>query len=147
VGLEGGPGAEFVHEVAYKLGNALGGLGLTLVSGSGLLVGSAVLSGFLSSLQQTGGWDLESRLIVRPFPQPLHGEEPNRKHWELLRTELGRLSGIAIFVGGQKLDGGKLVDADGVLAECEIATKNGSFLLPIGATGGAARLAPVPRPL
>jgi hypothetical protein len=91
VGPEGAPQAEFVHHVAYELGKALGELGLTLVSGSGLLVGSAAVSGFLSSLQQTGSWDLERRLVVRPFPQPLLGKEPNQEQWQLLRAELGRL--------------------------------------------------------
>jgi SLOG family protein/SIR2-like protein len=139
IGTTGASRAEYVHQVAFGLGKALGDLGLTLVSGSGLLVGSASVSGFLSSLQQTGSWDLERRLIARPFPQPLAGREPNREQWEMLRLELGRLSGIAIFVGGEKLVDGKIVDADGVFAEFDIAAKNGSFLLPIGATGGAAR--------
>jgi hypothetical protein len=139
VGLAGASEAEYIHEVAFGLGKALGNMGLTLVSGSGLLVGSASVSGFLSSLQQSGSWDLERRLIARPFPQPLAGKEPNREHWQMLRSELGRLSGIAIFVGGRKLEDGKVVDADGVFDEFEVASNNGSFLLPIGATGGAAR--------
>ena len=78
-------------------------------------------------------------MIARPFPQPLNGREPDREQWQLLRNELGRLSGIAIF-GGLKIVGGKLVDADGVLAEYEVARTHGSFLLPIGATGGAASI-------
>jgi hypothetical protein len=139
VGTLGAANAEFIHQVAYGLGKALGDLGLTLVSGSGLLVGSASVSGFLSSLQTTGSWDLERRLIARPFPQPLAGKDPDRQQWQMLRSELGRLSGIAIFVGGQKIVDGKLVDADGVLAEFEVAANKGSFLIPLGATGGAAR--------
>jgi hypothetical protein len=139
VGEEGASRAAFVHEVAYGIGAALGKEEYTLISGSGLLVGSAAVSGFLSSLQQTGGWDLERRLIARPFPQPLQGREPDVGQWQLLRTELGRLSGIVIFIGGQKvLPNGQIVDADGVFAEFEIARNNGSFVLPIGATGGAA---------
>jgi len=139
VGQEGAARAGFVHEVAYGIGAALANEGYTLVSGSGLLVGSAAVSGFLSSLQRTGCWDLERRLIARPFPQPLQGREPDVRQWELLRTELGRLSGIVIFIGGQKVNpNGEVVDADGVFAEFEIARKNGSFVLPIGATGGAA---------
>jgi hypothetical protein len=117
----------------------LGDAGLTLVNGSGLLVGSAAVSGFLSALQQTGSWDLDRRLIARPFPQPLHGKEPNREQWAMLRAELGRLSGVVIFIGGQKVVGGRIVEADGVYAEQKVAIENGSFLLPIGATGGASK--------
>lgn len=139
VAVEGDQRAAFVYQVAYELGQAIGALGLTLVSGSGLLVGSAALSGFLASLQRTGSWDLERRLIVRPFPQPLHGKAPDRDQWQLLRHELGRLSGITIFIGGQKIVDGHVVEAGGVHAEYEVAVANGSFLLPIGATGGAAQ--------
>ncbi|MEY9182369.1 SIR2 family protein [Bradyrhizobium sp. USDA 313] len=141
VGEEGATRAEFIHEVAQGIGAALGTAGYTLVSGAGLLVGSAALSGFLSSLQKTGSWDLERRLIARPFPQALRDQEPNAAQWQLLRTELGRLSGIAVFIGGMKVHAdGALVPANGVLAEFDIARASGSFVLPIGATGGAASL-------
>jgi hypothetical protein len=139
VGVEGGPRAEFVYQVAYGLGHELGASGLTLVNGSGLLVGSAVVSGFLSALQRAGSWDLDRRLIARPFPQPLHGNEPDHEQWALLRAELGRLSGVVIFIGGQKVVEGRIVDADGVYVEREVADRNGAFLLPIGATGGASK--------
>jgi hypothetical protein len=139
VGVEGAPRAEFVHQVAYELGASLGRGEYTLVSGAGLLVGSAAVSGFLSSLQRTAAWDLDRRLIARPFPQPLLGREPNLEQWKLLRQELGRLSGSIIFIGGQKIQNGEVVDADGVLSEFEVGRLGGCFLLPIGATGGAAR--------
>lgn len=139
VGVEGASRAEHVYQVAYQLGFALGDLGYTLVSGAGVLVGSAAVSGFLSSLQRSAAWDLDHRLIARPFPQPLLGKEPNVEQWQLLRSELGRLSGSVIFVGGQKVENGKIVDADGVLSEFEVGKASGSFLLPIGATGGAAK--------
>jgi hypothetical protein len=139
VGVEGGKRAEFVYQVAFGLGRELGDAGLTLVNGSGLLVGSAVVSGFLSALQHARSWDLDRRLIARPFPQPLHGKEPDREQWAMLRGELGRLSGVVIFIGGQKVVEGQLVEADGVHTERQVADQKGSFLLPVGATGGASK--------
>jgi hypothetical protein len=139
IGVEGDDRVEFVYEVARGLGHALGQMGLSLVSGSGVLVGSAVLSGFLSALQKTGIWDLDRRLVSRPFPQPLQGSEPDREQWAMLRAELGRLSGVALFIGGRKIVDGQIVVADGVFAERQIAENNGAFILPIGATGGAAK--------
>jgi len=50
------------------------GLQVGFRRGSGLTVGSAAISGFLSALQRRGSWDLERRLIARPFPQPLEGK-------------------------------------------------------------------------
>lgn len=137
--LDDGKSAEYVYAVANALGRGLGSSGLTLVSGSGLLVGSASMSGFLAALQEHGSWDLERRLIARPFPQPLAGASPDRNQWQLLRAELGRLAGFIVFVGGEKIADGKRVLADGVFAEREIAENNGAFLIPIGATGGAAK--------
>lgn len=132
------PEATKVYEVAYGIGRAVGDQGRTLVSGAGLLVGSASISGFLDSLRTNGAWDLERRLIARPFPQALQGQPPNREQWTQLRRELAKLSGAVVFVGGMKRQQDALVPADGVLEELELAREAGAFLLPIAATGGMA---------
>jgi hypothetical protein len=129
----------YVSEIANLVGNAIGSIGLTLVSGSGSTVGAATVSGFLDALQRTGSWDLERRLLVRPFPQPIEGAEPNVEQWAALRAEMARVSGTIIVIGGTKLQNGALMPADGVHAEYAAAEAAGAFLLPIGATGGAAR--------
>lgn len=133
-----GPEATKAYEVASGIGSAVGLAGSTLVSGAGLLVGSASIAGFLESLRANGGWDLERRLIARPFPQPLKGKPPDEVQWKELRTELARLAGTVVFIGGVKRQDGDLVAASGVREEFELAEKAGAFLLPIGATGGAA---------
>jgi hypothetical protein len=45
-----------VYAVAEGLGNLIGKMNLTLVSGGGLVVGSAAIAGFLSALREDGGW-------------------------------------------------------------------------------------------
>ena len=132
-------GTARIYSIAEGAGRAIGKLGRSLVSGAGLVVGSATISGFLDTLRAGGGWDLERRLIARPFPQPLAGQPANRAQWTALREELARLSGAVIFVGGAKTVDGTIVIADGVLEEARLAEAAGAFLLPIGATGGAAR--------
>lgn len=127
-----------VYEIAEGLGRAVGTMGLSLVTGGGMVVGSAAIAGFLDALRSDGGWDLERRLIARPFPQPLVGEAADQEQWTALRKELARLSGTLIVVGGAKIKIGRSVVAAGVLEEAEIAQETGAFLLPIGATGGAA---------
>jgi hypothetical protein len=128
------------YEVAMGIGDLVGSMGLTLVSGAGLVVGSATIAGFLDALRLEGGWDLERRLIARPFPQPLEGKSPDRAQWTALREELARLAGTIIFVGGAKSVDGKTVNADGVMQEADLAGAAGAFMLPIGATGGAAKI-------
>lgn len=128
-----------IFAVAQGIGKAIGTLKRSLVSGAGLVVGSATIAGFLDALRDGGGWDLDRRLIARPFPQPLAGKPADRAQWSALREELARLSGAVIFVGGAKVVGGKVVVADGVLQEADLAEAAGAFLLPVGATGGAAK--------
>jgi hypothetical protein len=138
IGGAGRDRAAYVHDVAERLGTKIGDAGRVLVSGAGLLVGSASMSGFLSSLQRSRSWELGQRLIVRPFPQPFGGVAPDENQWTLLRKEMARVAGTVIFVGGAKEENGQLIDAPGVLEEMEIARDAGARLLPIGATGGAA---------
>ncbi|WP_286951511.1 MULTISPECIES: SIR2 family protein [Brevundimonas] len=134
----GGPGAASNYALAEDIGRLIGRSGRDLVSGAGMLVGSAAIAGFLDALRDRGGWDLNRRLITRPFPQPLAGAAPDGSKWTMLRRELARQAGTVIFVGGAKHDGGDLIVADGVMEEFEIAREAGVFLLPVGATGGAA---------
>lgn len=135
----GGSESAAIHALAEDIGRRIGESGRHLVSGAGLLVGSASLSGFLGALRLSGGWDLERRLIARPFPQPLTGTQPNQEEWDALRMELARQSGIAIFIGGAKMVDGALEVALGVERESDVAMQAGVFLLPVGATGGAAQ--------
>ena len=130
---------KFVHDVARAIGREVGRTDLSIVSGAGLLVGSASLSGFLEAIQVRGEWDLDRRLVVRPFPQPIGGAEPNREEWNSLRQELARFAGVMVFVGGLKIESGKSAAAEGVLTERVFAQKRGAFLLPVAATGGAAK--------
>lgn len=47
-------------------------------------------------------------------------------------------TGISIFIFGNKLKDGKIIDADGLEKEFEISILNNSLVIPIGATGYVA---------
>lgn len=129
-----------VYNVAQAIGQLVGTRGGDLVSGAGLVVGSASVAGFLDALRSSGVWDLDRRLIARPFPQPILGEAPDKAQWGSLRAELARIAGVVIFVGGMKIEpaSGLHVVAGGVLEEFEAAKAANCFVIPIGSTGGAA---------
>ncbi|TQI77235.1 SIR2-like protein [Bosea sp. AK1] len=127
-----------IYQLAEAIGRLIGTSHRDLVSGSGLVVGSAAIAGFVDALRDGGGWDIDRRLIVRAFPQPLGGAKPDKAQWTRLRSELARQAGVVIFLGGARTDGGKILIADGVLEEFRLATDAGSFLLPIAGFGGAA---------
>jgi Sir2- and TIR-associating SLOG family len=128
-----------LYSLAEDIGRWIGESGRDLVSGAGLLIGSATIAGFLGALRNGAGWDLNRRLITRPFPQPLAGHAPDTAQWRALRGELARQAGVVIFLGGAKFNGADLVPAHGVREEFEIAKAGGAFLLPVAATGGAAQ--------
>lgn len=135
----GGPETAAIYTLAEQIGRRVGHAGLDLVSGAGLIVGSAAISGFLDALRNGGGWDLDRRLVARPFPQPLAGTQANIGQWTLLRRELARQAGVVIFLGGAKVEDEKIISASGVLEEFSLAKAAGAFLLPVAVTGGAAR--------
>lgn len=134
--------ASNIYKFSEMLGKRIAETDRDLVTGAGVLVGSASLLGFVSALRKGDEWDIDRRLTARPFPQPLEGQPPNRREWTALRTELAQHAGAVVFVGGMKIEDGKKEPeiAKGVLEEFELAKASGAFLLPIAATGGAAVL-------
>lgn len=135
----GGSSPANIYSLAEDIGRWVGRSGRDLVSGAGMLVGSAAIAGFLDALRDGGGWDLNRRLVARPFPQPLAGTVPDPARWTALRQEMARQAGIVVFIGGAKFDGETIVVAEGVLEEYAIARDASAFLLPLGASGGAAK--------
>lgn len=106
-----------------------------IVSGFGLGVGSQVITGVLEQLYHHQGKRLHDELILRPFPQGTDAQ----KQWENYRQEMIAHAGVALFVFGNKLEAGKVVAANGVRREFEIAKEKGLLLIPIGATGYVAK--------
>ena len=51
-------------------------------------------------------------------------------------------AGVAIFIFGNKRVDDKIVIADGMINEFEIAKQKGKRIIPIGSTGGTARINP-----
>lgn len=123
----------------YLLSKDIAGLGLRIVSGFGLGVGSSVITGVLENVYMSGKRLDSEQLILRPFPQYAVGKRSISEVWHQYRTDMIAYSGIAIFVFGNKIEDGNVVIADGVMKEFEIAKSNGSLLIPVAATGYAAR--------
>lgn len=123
---------DFVHDVAAKciVTNC------RVVNGFGWGIGSAVINGALEAIYGKPEKYSEAQLIVRPFPQ--QGENL-QVLWEEYRQRMISLAGIALFFFGNKLDGDKLVNANGVRREFEIALEHGLLPIPVAATGFMAK--------
>jgi len=109
--------------------------GHKIVSGFGLGVGSAVITGALEEIYFNRKEKLRDQLVLRPFPQ---GEKAQHQ-WEAYRKDMLSYAGIAIFLFGNKEVDHKNELADGVRKEFQIAVDAGAIVLPIGATGYVAK--------
>jgi hypothetical protein len=122
---------EFITKLSQELvkGN------YKIVSGFGLGVGSFVINGVLQEVYLNKKENLGDQLLLRPFPQGPAGEG----QWPLYRQDMISYAGISVFIFGNKLKDGKVVIADGVQKEFEIAKAQNVLLIPVGATGFMAK--------
>lgn len=127
-----------VEAIAKGVGGLLARGGRRLVSGFGLVVGSATLTGALDELYRDVAPNLERRLFLRPFPQVVPEGADRQEHYRRYREDLVRQAGICIVVAGVVQADGKLSTADGVLAEYEMMRTLDRIPVPVGSTGGAA---------
>jgi hypothetical protein len=125
----------FIHELSKSLIKEQ----FKIVSGFGLGVGSAVISGALEEIYMNPANSKSDQLILRPFPQQVYGTHPKEAVWKRYRDDMCSHAGIALFIFGNKLADGEVVPSNGMREEFEIAKSKGVFLLPIGATGYVAK--------
>ena len=120
------------------LGRALIDKDLRIASGFGLGIGSALVTGAVQQIYSTRQRSVEEQLLLRPFPIGIKDTAERVKTFAQYREGMIAQAGIAIFVMGNKLDGGDVIPADGVRAEFEIARTHGLYVIPIGASGWMA---------
>lgn len=126
---------EFIH----KLSKGIVTSGYRVVNGFGWGIGSAVINGALDAVYERPDRYSEDQLIIKPFPQYKTGEKELPVLWEEYRQRMIKHAGIAIFVFGNKFDQDKkIVHANGVRREFEIAVENGLIPIPVPATGYVA---------
>jgi Sir2- and TIR-associating SLOG family/SIR2-like domain len=131
-----------VEDIAREVGRVIAEHKKRLISGFGLTVGSAAVSGALGVILRESAPNLERSLLLRPFPQ----EAPLGMDLTAFRTQyregMIQQAGICVFICGLKEGpaGGPPVVAEGVLEEYENAKRLGRVVVPIGASGGAAEV-------
>lgn len=125
----------FIHRLAGDIVRA----DMNIVNGFGWGVGSAVINGALEAIYDKPDRYSEEQLIVRPFPQHATAGVSLADMWADYRTRMISLTGIAIFLFGNKPDAtGTITLADGVIKEFDIAVSQGVIPIPVGCTGWAA---------
>ena len=126
---------QFIHGLSHALVTA----DYRVVNGFGWGVGSAVINGALEAIYAKPEKYSEDQLVMRPFPQYAADEMALKESWERYRQRMIALSGVAVFVFGNKAINGAIANASGVMREAEIALEQGRIVIPIAATGFAAQ--------
>lgn len=127
-----------VTEFMRSLGVVLVDNSFRVATGLGLGVGNALFSGAIEQVYRSRAGRIDDHLLIRPFPQFVSDKTERAKLWEAYRTDFIPQAGIALFLFGNKMEGGTVTEAGGMIREFEIAAENGLTLLPIGATGWTA---------
>lgn len=128
--------AFFTHSLAQKLVQA----DYRIIFGFGLGIGSTIINGALEEIIQSKYKHVDEHLCLRPFPQIVSGKIPLGQLWQKYREDMIGQAGIVAFIFGNKKNGDHIVVADGMMKEFEIAKQMGKIILPVGSTGGAAKL-------
>nr|VFK16768.1 MAG: SIR2-like domain-containing protein [Candidatus Kentron sp. LPFa] len=132
-------GRDRLDGLARGIGMRLIGEGYNLVSGFGLSPGEQCVIGALRALYRIPKGDDLERLVVRPFPrvEPASQQIQNTHHREDL---IARSGALVVLAGNRRQADADGVEASpGVLEEVDIALRAGKRVIPIGATGHAAR--------
>ena len=113
--------------------------GYNIISGFGLGVGNAVITGALEAIYMQEKTIDDNRLLLRPFPQGIVDDKTRNELWQKYREDMISRARISIFLFGNKLENKKVILANGVKSEFDIAVKQGNFIVPIGCTGYMAK--------
>lgn len=127
-------------ELMHNLSSQLIKEEFKIVSGFGLGVGSIVINGALSEIYKSKFGNSAEYLELKPFPQIASGGIKLPELWESYRQEMISKCGTAIFLfGNKKGRDEKIIEANGVYREYEIAKEKGLLIIPIGSTGFVAK--------
>lgn len=126
---------EFIHQLSNRLIREE----YNIISGFGLGVGSSVITGALQEIYMRRKTINESRLLLRPFPQGIENEDTRQELWKKYREDMISRAGISIFLFGNKLEDEKIVLANGMQSEFQIAKEQHNLIVPVGCTGYVAQ--------
>jgi len=111
-----------------------------ITTGFGLGVGGPIVTGAVQAIYSQRDGSLDDALVMRPFPIGIADAADRRATFERYREDIVSQAGIAIFILGNRVDSsGNVEVASGVVDEFRLAQAKGLWVLPIGASGYAAK--------
>ncbi|MBN2605122.1 MAG: SIR2 family protein [Bacilli bacterium] len=129
-----------VCDLAEKISKRLIVEGYKIFTGFGKGIGSYVINGAFEGCTEKG-YDFNDNVKVFPFPYNVNlSVEKRKEQYTKLRSNMIAPTCKMIVLCGQKYDkNNNLIDSPGVLEEYEISKNQGNQVVPIIASGGAAK--------
>lgn len=125
---------EFIEKLSYQLVKN----DFEIVNGYGKEVGSYVINGVARFCYETNT-KIGDYLTLMPFPIGGKDKKDLLDMWRDYRKEMISKCGVGIYISGNKVEDGKIIIADGMIKEYEIAEENDLVNIPLKFTGGAAK--------
>ena len=122
---------EFIRKLSFELAKN----GYKVVNGYGLGIGTYIINGVTEYCYENCQIKVEDSLKLMPFPLSAKNNDKLRDTWEKYREEMISQCGIAIYMFGNKKKDGKIIKADGVRKEYDIAKSNQLINIPLAFTG------------
>lgn len=131
---------QIVCDLAEKLSKRLIVEGYRIFTGFGKDIGSYVINGAFEGCTEKG-YGFNENVRVFPFPYNVNlTVEKRKEQYTKLRNNMIAPTCKMIVLCGQKYDkSNNLIDSPGVIEEYEISKNQGNQLVPIFASGGAAK--------
>lgn len=111
-----------------------------IITGFGNGVGSFIISGSLDEIMNNKSKNVERYLTMRPRPSFDLQTDKGRILQKHYHEDMIGQSGVVIFLFGNKKINNDVINSNGVIEEFEIAKSLNKYVIPIGATGYAAKL-------
>jgi hypothetical protein len=136
------PHRQKIERLSRAVGSTIAKRGKRLVSGYGLVVGSAAISGALSVILAEETPNMERSLLLRPFPREAPAGTDAADFKRVYREGMIQQSGACVVICGLKDSSTrghmKRIIGNGTLDEAGAALAAGRAVIPVGASGGAA---------
>ncbi|MCL2598605.1 MAG: SIR2 family protein [Firmicutes bacterium] len=119
---------------AQEISKNLIGDEFKIITGYGKNLGADIVAGAFSGCNAQGR-DFNDNVQLYPFPYKDSKPEDRQSNYTLLRKNMASRSNVLIVIAGQNATHEV---ANGVLEEVRLSKEQGSLIIPIASTGGAA---------
>ena len=132
--------ADRAGELIEHISSSLVSAGMNIVTGFGLGVGPSVIAGALQVIRAHPRRYSENQIQAFPFPVEDRTGKDRAAMYTRYRQGMIAKCGIAVFLFGNKRNKkGRIVSADGVREEYQIAKALGLKIVAVGSTGWIAK--------